>query len=180
MAELRAGLDRSVPAKRTIDRNILIATWNIRAFGGITDSWISQNNDSPKRNWRGMHAIAEIISRFDVVAIQEIKRELTALRSLVSMLGSNWSFLVTDVSQGIKGNSERMGFVFDQTRVSLSGLAGELAAPDDPEFLADLSPEHPFRQFARTPYAVSFNAGHDTFTLVTMHVIFGNAAGDRT
>jgi endonuclease/exonuclease/phosphatase family metal-dependent hydrolase len=34
-------------------------------------------------------------------------------------------------------------------------------------------------QFARTPYAVSFQAGDDTFILVTLHVIYGKAT-DRT
>lgn len=175
MQALRDRLDQVVPVKRTVDRNILIATWNIRAFGGVSQTWVSGDSVSPKRNWRGMHAIAEIISRFDVIAIQEIKPDLTGMRALMQMLGPNWSFLVTDVSKGSKGNAERMGYVFDQTRVQLSGLAGELVAPHDHVVLAELSPEHPFRQFARTPYAVSFRAGHDTFTLVTMHVIFGEA-----
>jgi endonuclease/exonuclease/phosphatase family metal-dependent hydrolase len=35
------------------------------------------------------------------------------------------------------------------------------------------------RQFVRTPYAVSFRAGRDTFVLVTLHVIFGNRGSDR-
>lgn len=151
MAKLRAALDATIPIKRAVDRNLLIATWNIRAFGGLTPTWRSDDDDSPKRNWRGLHAIAEIVSRFDVVAIQEVRRDLTALRTLVATLGSNWSFLVTDITRGTKGNVERMGFVFDTARVQLSGLAGELAAPDDEEVLAELSPERPFRQFARTP-----------------------------
>ncbi len=175
MQDLRDRLDQIVPIKRTVDRNILIATWNIRAFGGVSETWVSSDKDSPKRNWCGMHAIAEIISRFDVIALQELKPDLTGMRALLNMLGPNWSFLVTDVTKGSKGNTERMGYIFDQTRVTLSGLAGELAAPFDHAILAELSPEQPFRQFARTPYAVSFRAGHDTFTLVTMHVIFGEA-----
>ena len=180
MSRLRDQLDRTIPPKREVDRNLLVGTWNIRAFGGLTEKWVSSESDSPKRNWRGLAAIAEIVSRFDVIAIQEIVGDLGALRALMKTLAPNWNFLMTDVSLGGKGNNERLGFLFDQRRVQLSGLAGELAVPDDPDVLAALSPDAPFRQFARTPYAVSFRAGRDTFILVTMHVIYGASAEDRT
>ena len=179
MAALRAALDAQLPPKRDVDRNILIATWNIRSFGGLTEKWRSRANDKPRRNWRGLHAIAEIVSRFDVVAVQEIVGNLGALRTLIKTLGPNWSFLITDVNLGDGGNNERAGFVFDQRRIQLSGLAGELSAPVDEDVLAELSPNEPFRQFARTPYAVSFRAGADTIILVTAHVRFG-AASERT
>lgn len=176
MAALRSALDAQVPPKREVDRNILIATWNIRAFGGLTEKWESSQNDSPKRNWRGLYAIAEIISRFDVVAVQEIVGDLRALRTLIKTLGRNWSFLITDINLGKGGNNERAGFLFDKRRLDLSGLAGELSAPEDPDVLKQLSPNEPFRQFVRTPYAVSFRAGSDTFILVTAHVLYGTAA----
>lgn len=180
MAALRSALDSQVPPKREVERNILIATWNIRAFGGLTDKWKSASGDSPKRNRRGLHAIAEIVSRFDVVAVQEIVGDLRALRTLIKTLGPNWGFLITDINLGSKGNKERAGYLFDKRRIDLSGLAGELSAPDDPDVLKALSPQEPFRQFARTPYAVSFRAGSDTFILVTAHVLFGDSAADRT
>ncbi len=179
MATLRSRLDAEIPARR-IDRNLLIATWNLRAFGGLTEKWASGDKDSPKRNWRGLAAIAEIVSRFDVIAIQEIIGDLAALRTLMKTLGPDWDFLITDTNLGVKGNNERTGFLFDTRRVRLSGLAGELSAPDDPAVLAALSPDRPFRQFARTPYAVSFRAGRDTFILVTTHILYGAAAEDRT
>jgi hypothetical protein len=34
----RAVLDQSIPT-RQLDRNLLIATWNLRAFGDLTDKW---------------------------------------------------------------------------------------------------------------------------------------------
>ena len=179
LATLRAALDAQVPS-RQMDRNLLIATWNIRSFGGLTEKWASGDNDSPKRNFRGLAAIAEIISRFDVVALQEIIGDLKALRTLMKTLGPDWNFILTDTNTGSKGNNERSGYIFDSRRVRLSGLAGELSAPDDEAFLAALSPDAPFRQFARTPYAVSFRSGGHTFILVTAHVIFGDSASDRT
>lgn len=177
LAALRAALDQTVPAKDPHD-NLLIATWNIRAFASVTREWTAGANDSPKRDLRGLLAIAEITSRFDVIAVQEVQGNLRALRDLMSLLGDDWSFLMTDVTLGDPGNSERLAFVFDRRRVQLSGLAAELVVPA--EWMADgVQPDALQRQFARTPYAVSFRAGGETFILVTLHVDFGNGAAAR-
>ncbi len=93
---LRTGLSSKIPAKHQ-SSNLLIGTWNIRAFGGLTEKWESAASDSPKRNLADVCAIAEIISRFDVVALQETRDDLSALRTLMRRLGSRWSFIVTDV-----------------------------------------------------------------------------------
>lgn len=180
MGELRGALDAEVPPKREVNRNLLIATWNIRAFGGLTRKWKSSENDSPKRNYHGLHFIAEIISRFDVVALQEVTGNLAALRTLAKTLGDNWQFLLSDINLGDEGKSERLGYLFDSRRVSLSGLAGELSAPADEDVLNALSPDKPFRQFARTPYAVSFRAADKTIIMVTAHVLYGEGPSDRT
>jgi endonuclease/exonuclease/phosphatase family metal-dependent hydrolase len=84
---------------------------------------------------------------------------------------------MTDVTRGDAGNDERMGFVFDSTRVNLSGLAGELVLPE--EDLTSVEPDALTRQFARTPYAVSFQAGGETFVLVTLHVDYGASSAGR-
>jgi hypothetical protein len=46
---LSAGLDEEVPTKQ-LDRNLLIGTWNIRAFADLTDKWRSGSGDTPKRD----------------------------------------------------------------------------------------------------------------------------------
>jgi endonuclease/exonuclease/phosphatase family metal-dependent hydrolase len=177
MAALRAALDEHVPRKRELQRNLLIATWNLKDFGSLTEGWQAGEADSPKRDFRALWAIAEIVSRFDVVAIQEVTGDLRALRTLMKTLGPHWQFLMTDVTQGAAGGGERIAFVFDASRVQLSGLASELVVP--PEWLAEIGPDALQRQFARTPYAVSFQAGTATFILVTLHVLYGSTAADR-
>jgi Endonuclease/Exonuclease/phosphatase family len=163
---------REVPAKRRGD-NLLIGTWNIRAFSRVNRKWTTATGDSPLRNLQDMCAIAHVISRFDVVALVEVKRDLEALRLLMQILGPNWSFIVSDVTEGDPGNSERLAFVFDLKRVRPSGLAGEIVIPDsvlrDPAAVLK-------EQFSRTPYAVSFKAGPKTFTLVSLHIKWGTAA----
>jgi endonuclease/exonuclease/phosphatase family metal-dependent hydrolase len=176
LARLRLALDEVVPAK-ALDRNLLIATWNVRAFGGLTEKWESAVDDSPKRDLHSLLCIAEIVSRFDVVAVQEAKDDLKALRHLIHTLGPDWGLSLTDVTEGAPGNSERMAFLFDTRRIQLSGLACEIVVPQ--EQLGPIESDALQRQFARTPYAVSFRSAQKTFILVTLHVIYGEDERER-
>ena len=173
---LSAGLDQQIPPKQA-GKNLLIATWNLRAFASLTREWTARTSDSPKRDLRALRAIGEIVRRFDVIAVQEVKGDLRALRDLVGWLGKDWAFLMTDVTLGKDGNDERMAFLFDTTRLKPSGLACELVVPS--EWLDEVAPDALRRQFARTPYAVSFKASGTTFILVTLHVTYGATATDR-
>jgi len=171
---LSQALDTHIPDKS--DTNLLIATWNIRRFGSLTCKWTADAADTPKRDLRGLRAICEIISRFDVVAIQEVTGDLRALRDMMSFLGPNWAFLMTDITLGASGNDKRMAFVFDNTRLQPSGLACELVVPQ--EWLDEIEEDALRRQFARTPYAVSFRRNQGTFILVTLHVDYGGSSKD--
>lgn len=105
------------------------------------------------------------------MAVQEVRGNLTALQTLLAALGPNWGSIMTDVTRGKAGNNERMAFVFDLRRVRPSGLAGELVVAIETETSV---PEGQLdRQFARTPYAVSFAADRTQLTLVTLHVLYG-------
>ncbi|MDY0088745.1 MAG: endonuclease/exonuclease/phosphatase family protein [Flavobacteriaceae bacterium] len=176
LKELGSDLDVKIPPKK-LEKNLLIATWNIRTFGDITRKETSGANDSPKRDFHSVLCIAEIIRRFDIIAVQEIKANLKGLRDTLKVLGSDWSFLLTDVNKGDAGNSERMGFIFDNRRVQLSGLACELVVPQ--EWINSVSEDALTEQFVRSPYAVSFRAMNQTFILVTLHIKYGKASGDR-
>ena len=125
LAQFAQEVDKVIPHKKA-DRNLLIGTWNLRAFGGLTKSWQARPADSPKRNFRDVACIAEIVSRFDVVALQEVRGDLRALRHLLKRLGEHWAFLLTDVTKGPAGNNERLAFLYDTRRVKPSGLACEL------------------------------------------------------
>jgi len=174
---IRHALDLEIPPKRDVSRNLLIGTWNIKAFSSLTRKWTSAGSDSPKRDYRALWAITEIVSRFDVIAIQEIKGDLRALRTMMKTLGDDWNFLITDVTRGDSGNNERMGYIFDTRRVRLSGLAGELVIPEVEDGIIGAGALQ--RQFARTPYAVSFRAGLETFILTSLHVDYGSSSAGR-
>lgn len=181
IARLRRRMS-DIPPKR-VDHNLLVCSWNVRVLGGLHPLW-TENDGSPKRNLRGLAIIAEVIRRFDVIAVQEVKRETTALRRLMDdFLGPAWDVILSDVTAGDKGNTERLAFIYDTRRVRLSGLAGEIVLPpvkvkveDDGETTVEL---HPTEQFARTPYVVGFEAAGERFSLLTAHIEYGEGADDR-
>ncbi len=87
LLELRAELDREIPP-RTLYDTLLIATWNIRWFG------------KTERTDESLWYITEILSRFDLIAIQEVKRDLRHLDQVRDLLGPWWRYIVTDASEG--------------------------------------------------------------------------------
>ena len=99
---------------------VRIATWNIREF------------DSSSYGYRSQEAIAyitEILSHFDLIALQEIRRDLNALNDVKKLLGPNWDYIATDVTEGASGNKERMAFLFNRDKVWFRNVAGELTLP---------------------------------------------------
>lgn len=174
IAALSTGLDQVVPPKQA--GNVLVGTWNIRGFDRVTTKWRSVSGDSPIRDLSNVLSIAEIIRRFDVMAVQEVRRTAQGFLAMMRALGEDWGYLVTDVTRGAAGNSERLTFVFDRTRIRPSGLACELVVAAEE---AGVGEEVLKGQFARTPYAASFTAGPQQFTLVTLHVLYGERPRDR-
>jgi len=182
LENLKTQLYLEIPSK-SLDSNLLLATWNIRSLSKLTRKWNAEENDSPKRDLKAIRAIAEIIQCFDVIAIQEVRSHLYAFKEIVKALGSHWSFVLTDVTKGKKGNYERMAFLFDTRKLQMSGLACELVVP--PERLESITSDSLIKQFARTPYAVGFKTINSplkeivSFVLVTLHVFYGEKPEDR-
>jgi endonuclease/exonuclease/phosphatase family metal-dependent hydrolase len=169
LTRLKTALSASVPQKSA--SNLLVATWNVRAFGDLTAKWTAGPGDSPKRDWHAVACIAELVSRFDVIALQEIRRSTKALRFLLDRLGPAWRVIASDVTEGPAGNGERLAFLYDADRVQPSGLVGEIVLPPiegDPQ-----------RQFARTPYIAGFSRAGTEFTLASVHVLWGKNATER-
>jgi endonuclease/exonuclease/phosphatase family metal-dependent hydrolase len=172
IVRLRRRLEKSqIPVKR-LDENLIIGTWNIRGFGRLFNQW-TENPADPKRNLRAMACIAEIVRRFDVLAVQEVKSDTSGVRFLMKeLLGPDWGLIMSDVSGGSAGNAERLSFIFDKRRVQPSGLAGEIVLPRTPE-------GNPMEQFDRTPYIVGFQSKKEHFALLTAHIRYGKIPTDR-
>jgi|GEM_PF-153436 len=132
LVALRSALRDHIYRYRTAERStherddhrwLRLATWNIREF------------DSGRYGGRlgeSFYYIAEIISHFDLVALQEVREDLRALKRVLNILGEHeWSFLATDVTEGRPGNRERMVFVYNTRRVRFTNVAGELTLPEN-------------------------------------------------
>ena len=66
LQKLSKQLDSDIPDKDA-DQNLLVATWNIRDFGKV-----GTRRGFGKREPETLFYIAEVLSRFDFIAIQEI------------------------------------------------------------------------------------------------------------
>ena len=91
LIQLRRQLDDEIPGK-TAEGTLLLATWNIRQF---TDN----------RRPESYMYIAEILSRFDLVAIQEVKEQMKGLEEVMKILGKNWAFIATPKARKGTGNA---------------------------------------------------------------------------
>jgi len=161
------GPQRSVPNKNATD-TLLLATWNLKEFEG-------GKND--KRTAESYWYIAEIISHFDLVAIQEVGAHLGALNKLQARLGRTWKFVASDVTEGSAGNQERLAFLFDRRKIRFSGVAGEIVIPPIEDKKGNTIA--PANQLARTPTIVGFEAGWFRFMLSTVHIIWGKTVAEH-
>ena len=156
---LRHDLTRDIIGNR-LPGSLIIGSWNIRAF----DGGLARLDES-------YHYIAEIISAFDICAIQEVREDLGPLKRLKHLLGPNWDYFVTDTSDHKGGNNERMAFFYDTNKVIFRNLIGEIVIDADALSTG--------QQIARSPFFAAFQAGWFRFTLCSTHIIFGktDAAG---
>jgi len=157
LLKLRNRLDSEIPQKTAID-TLLLATWNIREF-------------SDNRLMESLYYIAEIINRFDLVAVQEVSANMKGIEKLMLLLSRNWDYFVTDSTDGSAGGGERMAFLYDKSKITFKKMAGEITLP--PEKLIDGK-----LQFARTPYCVAFQAEWFKFVLTTVHIFYGSDSAD--
>lgn len=148
---------RAVPAKRP-DR-LLVATWNVANLG------VQQRRASD------FALIAEIVSWFDLVALQEVNEDLSGLRGVLGALPRRYQPLYSDSG----GNRERMTFVYDTNRVEVLEEVGEVAfAPADYRRVTLPGVARRFDGFDRNPYLATFRAGALTLSLVNVHLFFGS------
>ncbi len=149
---------RAIPAKAP--NRLLLATWNIANLG------------AQGRRSKDYALLAEVLSWFDLVAVQEVKNDRNGLDQLVAALPASWRTLYSDAA----GNDERMTFLYDSEKVKTRELLGEIAvAPSD---LKNVKlPETTvarFEGFDRNPYIASFQIGNTVLCLVNVHLYYGD------
>lgn len=168
LKELRKRIaSANIPPSR-LDKTFNLATWNIREFG------------RRKRRTPSIHYIAEILSQFDLIAITEVRSDLSDLNRVLEILGPYWDIVVSDFGMDRGGNKERIAYVFDKRMIRFTGLAAEADAPRVP-----VSEDGRSRLWNtadgwwRAPYMASFEAGSFDFVVIAVHIRWGAGVADR-
>lgn len=150
---------RSDVSERAGRNSLLIASWNLRDFD-------SNRLGHGHRLRESYYYIAEIISAFDLVALQEVNRNLDALEGVLAILGPEWDFLATDAAE-TGGAEERMAFLFRQSKIMFRKIAGEVILPGSQGATASSGADLGFN---RAPFLAAFQAGGFNFNLATLHL----------
>lgn len=170
LLKLKTALAAEIPQK--CGGKVLLATWNIREFDSAAYG---------ARSLECLYYIAEIMSHFDLIAVQEVREDLDALDNVLNLLGrSNWDYIVSDVTEGKPGNRERMAFVYDRDSVSFNRVAGEIVIPPKQVKTASGTKIYePANQLYRTPYMCGFRIGWSYLLLSTVHILYGKDTPDN-
>lgn len=148
---------RKIPNKS--DNSLLIATWNIANLG-LQKRWDEH-----------YQLISEIISWFDVIAVQEVHNNIEGIKNVESLLPSYYSLVFSDKG----GNNERSAFLYDNRKIKLLELIGEVAiSPKDHRYIKIKGVTEKFSGFDRNPYLCSFQWNNFTFVLISVHSYFGS------
>jgi endonuclease/exonuclease/phosphatase family metal-dependent hydrolase len=148
---------RAIPSKSS--ERLLVATWNVANLG------------VQERRATDYRLIAEIVSWFDLMALQEVNDDITGLRGIQCHLPSSYRALFSDYS----GNKERLAFIYDSTKITLCEKVGEIAVPpSDHRHISMPGISQRYRGFDRNPYFASFSAGALVFVAVEVHLYFGS------
>jgi len=152
LSRLRPALVNEVP--RRLNNNLLVANWCLNRFG------------RPAPCGEALFYMAQIMSTFDVISLQEIDRRLESLHGLLEIMGPEWDYFITDITEGALGGNKRFAILHYHPRVSFEHISGEVVLPDD--LMID------GRQFARKPLLAGFRAADFRFRMCAAHIHYGS------
>jgi endonuclease/exonuclease/phosphatase family metal-dependent hydrolase len=130
--------------------NITIASFNIRKF--------SDNSRSDEE----LAQIAEVLSNYDLIAVQEVLGDPVILNRTMELL-PGYNFIVSEEVGNVQ--KERYAFIFNE----------KIKVTSEGKTYYDK-----YDKFIREPYYASFKAGEFDFTIMTVHILYGKSASDRT
>ncbi|QLH06041.1 hypothetical protein [Nitrosopumilus ureiphilus] len=125
--------------------------------------------------------MAEILKPFDLVAIQEVNSDLSAIYAVMEFLPSH-GIIFTDIA----GNKERLCYIFKKSKIKLTSHVGELDIPpsDRRHYKMTFHDDngdpciHRFSGFDRNPYVISWKFKEHTFSTYNCHIYFGDEKED--
>ncbi len=137
---------------RRIYGSAVIGSFNIRKLGRAGN-----------RNARTWEFLAHICRQFDLLAIQEIMDDLSGIRKLMALLGSEFGLIVSDktgVFPGELGLGERLGYIFRWSVVQRTEVATDITY-DRTKVLEILGKHRPEINHAYVQYEKKLKAFND-------------------
>ena len=137
-------------------RDLRLAAWNIRIMS------------NKSRNDAELTEIARTLADYDFIAIVELRDELVLKRTqrILLEMGKMYDYQFSPAVG--RGSKERVAFLYRSKLVSVI-RHGELY-PDAADGKDD---------FSRYPYWATFRAGEFDFSVIAVHVIWGDRVGPR-
>lgn len=152
-----------IPASN--NTNLLLATWNIANLG------------AQDRKDEHLKIIAEIISWFDIIAVQETRDNSEQFQKIATFAGKQYRFIFSDAA----GNNERMAFIYNNRKIKLIEEIAELAVPPSDYGNIKLPAiKAKFSGFDRYPFLVSFQMKSFRFSLLNVHLYYGDATEHKS
>lgn len=150
---------RAIPKRE--QGKLLVATWNIANLG------------AQHRRDQDLSIIAEVVSWFDIIAVQECRENFGDLFDIQKKLPKSYRIIMSDAS----GNNERMAYLYDSRKLAVLEEIGEIVFP--PSYLKSIKLpgiDAQFNGFDRTPYLAAFAVGDTSMMFVNVHLYFGDAS----
>ena len=136
-----------------------LAAWNIRILSDRS------------RNDNELNKIAQTLIDYDFIAISEVRDEkvLKRIQKILSELGAEYGYLVSN-PVGREGSSYRERYAFLYYKGLVSVVKNGEFYPDAADGTDD---------FVRDPYWATFRAGRFDFSVIVVHVIWGDTVAAR-
>ncbi len=163
---LRRRIDEADIPSSKLDETINLAAWNIRELG------------KKRRLKASLHLIAEILGQFDLIAVTELRDDISDLERILRILGPYWKVVFSDFNADRRGNRERIAYVYDERAVVFTGLAAEADPPRKRD--KQTGESVPAITWWRSPFMASFRAGDFDFILLTAHIRWDVSGGERS
>lgn len=156
----------------------------------LMGSWNIANLGEQKRTEKDLKLIAHLLSRFDLVAVQEIKAGYANFEKIVGFMGKEFDFIMSDAG----GNNERLGYIYRTKKVVLGKLFAEVAIPERnyPKLMVNVPwtyykerrievfYKHRFTAFDRNPFIGTFGSGKLDFMVANVHLYYGAPKNSKT
>lgn len=104
-----------------VDGSVVLASFNIREFGSVKKAGTGRDENS-------MAFLAYVCRHFDLVAVQEVLRNVQGVHRLRELMGPEYKIVVSDTTGSLpgKGDAERLAYIYREPIVSRTEMVTDV------------------------------------------------------